>query len=125
MSFNSFEFLIFFLLVFAVYFLCSHRHQWLLLLIASYYFYATWSPQYVTWLVISTLLAYILALLIGQASREGWRKRLLALSIVSNLGMLFAFKYFNFVNDWLRIFFNQFNLFYNVPAFNLLLPVGV
>ena len=125
MSFNSFEFLIFFPLVFAVYFLCSHRHQWLLLLIASYYFYATWSPQYVTWLVISTLLAYILALLIAQASCEGWRKRLLALSIVSNLGMLFGFKYFNFFNDSLKALFNQFNLFYNAPAFKVLLPVGI
>jgi len=42
-----------------------------------------------------------------------------------NLGILFLFKYFNFFNDSLRHVFNSVNMFYNVPAFQALLPVGI
>jgi len=45
--------------------------------------------------------------------------------LCSNLGILFAFKYFNFVNNSLRAAFNQFNLVYDVPMFQMLLPVGL
>jgi D-alanyl-lipoteichoic acid acyltransferase DltB (MBOAT superfamily) len=53
------------------------------------------------------------------------RKLLLIVSLVVNLGLLFGFKYFNFFNDSLRAIFNHYNLFYNVPSFKVLLPVGI
>jgi D-alanyl-lipoteichoic acid acyltransferase DltB (MBOAT superfamily) len=53
------------------------------------------------------------------------RRKYLMLSIYVNLLLLFGFKYFNFFNESLRDLFHHFNLFYNVPAFNLLLPVGI
>jgi len=47
------------------------------------------------------------------------------LSLGVNLGVLFLFKYFNLLNEAIRVAFNELNIFYDIPAFNLLLPVGI
>ena len=48
------------------------------------------------------------------------------MSLCSNLGLLFLFKYFNFFNESFRVIFNNnFNIFYNIPSFKLLLPIGI
>tara|TARA_B110000459_G_scaffold134927_1_gene147410 strand:- start:241 stop:1509 length:1269 start_codon:yes stop_codon:yes gene_type:complete len=53
------------------------------------------------------------------------RKKWLYLSLVSNLGILFGFKYFNFFSENIQLIFNQYNILYEVPFFNALLPVGI
>ena len=53
------------------------------------------------------------------------KRKWLYLSLLTNLGILFGFKYFNFINDNLQQLFDQINVFYNVPAFDVLLPVGI
>ncbi|MBN1995530.1 MAG: MBOAT family protein [Anaerolineae bacterium] len=125
MLFNSIEFLIFFPLVVAVYFATPHRYRWLWLLAASYYFYMSWKAEYLILIVVSTLIGYFTGLRMGKIPEKSNRKKLLILSLCANLGILFAFKYFNFFNDSLRAIFNQLNLFYNVPVFQVLLPVGI
>jgi D-alanyl-lipoteichoic acid acyltransferase DltB (MBOAT superfamily) len=125
MLFNSLEFLIFFPIVVVFYFACPYRYRWALLLAASYYFYAAWKLEYVFLLMISTLTSYITARLMVKPENQARRTTLLVINLVVNLGLLFAFKYFNFVNDSLRTAFNQFNLFYDVPMFQVLLPVGI
>jgi len=125
MLFNSLEFLIFFPLVVAGYFLCPHRYRWALLLAASYYFYAAWKLEYVLLLLISTTVDYFAGLRMGQLAQRSRRTKYLLLSLATNLGLLFAFKYFNFFNDSLRDLFDVFNIFYDVPAFDVLLPVGI
>ena len=57
MLFNSFSFLAFFALVAGVYYAVPHRFRWLLLLLASLYFYATFEPGYVVLLLAVTLVA--------------------------------------------------------------------
>ena len=47
MLFNSIEFIILFPIVVSLYFLIAHRFRWILLLVASYYFYMAWIPQYI------------------------------------------------------------------------------
>ncbi len=47
------------------------------------------------------------------------------LSLFTNLALLFSFKYLDFFNDSLRVVLNSFNIFYNVGAFDVLLPVGI
>jgi alginate O-acetyltransferase complex protein AlgI len=44
---------------------------------------------------------------------------------VLNLGLLAAFKYFGFLNESLRAVFGQLGLAYNVPAYQILLPIGI
>jgi D-alanyl-lipoteichoic acid acyltransferase DltB (MBOAT superfamily) len=53
------------------------------------------------------------------------RKKWLLISIFSNLGILFGFKYFNFFSENIQTLFNQYNVFYEIPIFNVLLPVGI
>src|SRR5262245_27363283 len=125
MLFNSLEFLIFFPIVVALYFACPYRYRWVLLLVASYYFYAAWTLEYVFLLLAATLTSYIAAILMVKPEYQARRTMLLVINLVLNLGILFAFKYFNFFNDSLRTAFNQFNLFYGVPMFQVLLPVGI
>ena len=55
MLFNSFEFIVFFIIVTLFYFLLPHRARWVLLLAASCIFYMAWNP----WLII--LIAFTIA----------------------------------------------------------------
>jgi D-alanyl-lipoteichoic acid acyltransferase DltB (MBOAT superfamily) len=63
--------------------------------------------------------------MMGRTATKKKRRKFLILSLMTNLGLLFAFKYFNFFSDSAREFFNQFNIFYDMPVFNVLLPVGI
>ena len=106
MLFNSIDFLLFFPLVTAVYFLLPHRVRWIWLLAASYYFYMSWNVKYALLIVLSTLTTYAGGLLIHRAEavpderRRVRRKKLwVFLSFAANLSILFFFKYFNFFLD--------------------------
>lgn len=96
MLFNSGHFLVFFPLVVVLYYLLSHRWRWLLLLVASYYFYMSWNPAYITLIVFSTVVDYWAGWQMGKAEKKKARKPWLWLSLASNLGLLGFFKYYNF-----------------------------
>ncbi len=126
MLFNSLDFLIFFPIVVFLYFAIPHRFRWILLLVASYYFYMCWKAEYIILIIVSTLIDYVAGIQMGRHSdNKKKRKFFLMMSLCSNLGLLFAFKYFNFFNDSFRAVFNHFNIFYGIPHFKALLPVGI
>ena len=58
MLFNSWQFAVFFAIVFFAYFALPHRFRWILLLIASYYFYMSWNPELVVLISGVTLETY-------------------------------------------------------------------
>lgn len=125
MLFNSLEFLIFFPIVVTLFFACPYRYRWIVLLAASYYFYAAWKVEYIVLIIAATLFSYGTARLMVRPEYHAKRTLLLVIGLGANLVILFAFKYFNFVNDSLRAVFNQFNLVYDAPMFQLLLPIGI
>lgn len=125
MLFNSLEYIVFLPLVVAAYFALPQRHRWILLLTASYYFYACWKAEYLLLIVFSTSIDYWAGLRMGRYETKKQRRPYLLFSLITNLGTLFAFKYFNFFNDSARVVFDQLNIFYDVPAFDVLLPVGI
>ena len=125
MLFNSLQFIAFFIIIVSIYFTIPHRYRWLLLLAASYYFYMCWKVEYIFLIIISTIVAYITGILMGRERTRERRKKYLVFSLAVNLGLLAAFKYFNFFNSNLRELFNFFNIFYDVPEFDVLLPVGI
>jgi alginate O-acetyltransferase complex protein AlgI len=98
MLFNSYDFALFFATLVPCYWLLYRlpRTQNLLLLGASYYFYACWNPKFLGLLVGTTLIDYACALLVDRAIDERWRRGAVACSIVINLAMLGFFKYYNF-----------------------------
>ncbi|MEZ4725700.1 MAG: MBOAT family protein [Caldilineaceae bacterium] len=125
MLFNSVEFLIFFPTVVTLYFLCPQRYRWALLLAASYLFYAAWRMEYAFLLLLSTVVDYYAGRQMGKLDNRNGRGKFLVLSLVVNLGLLFTFKYFNFFNESMRGLFGVFNISYQIPALNVLLPVGI
>lgn len=125
MLFNSVSFLVFFPLVTVLYFLLDHRYRWILLLGASYYFYMCWRPEYVLLILLSTGIDYVAARGMGRVTTQRARQGLLGMSLAGNLGTLFGFKYFTFFGESVQAVFDAANMFYDVPVFQLALPVGI
>jgi len=125
MLFNSVEFLFFFIIVIIVFFTIPHRYRWVLLLVASYYFYMCWNVKYILLIVISTLVDYFCGMRMSRCPQRRQRTKYLILSLSTNLGLLFAFKYFNFIADSLNFASDAFSLPIQVPYLDVLLPVGI
>lgn len=118
MVFNSLSFLIFFPIVVISFFFVPHKFRWLLLLIASCVFYMAFIPVYILILFGTIVIDYIAGILI-ENSTGGRRKALLVLSIVSNVGILAVFKYYNFFISNLNSFFHD------LPFLKVILPIGL
>ena len=125
MLFNSVQFFAFLLISVVVYFALPQRGRWVYLLAASYYFYMCWKPEYIVLILFSTVVDYFVGLRLGVETRPGMRKLLLVSSLTTNLGLLFAFKYLDFFGQSAERVFAAFNIFVDVPEYQLLLPVGI
>lgn len=133
MLFNSLEFLIFFPVVCLIYFILPHKCRYIWLLMASYFFYMNWNAKYAFLLFASTLITYISGRLIEKANNsenEGIRirhkkNRLVAISFAANLSILFFFKYFAWLAEYVNRALIRFDLGMAFPTFNIILPVGI
>ncbi len=124
MLFNSAAFLIFFPAVTTAYFLLPHRFRWMLLLAASCYFYMAFIPAYILILAVTITVDYVAGL--GLEKFEGRKKRwVLIASILSNVGMLAFFKYFNFANENLAALANFIGWNYPIHNLAIILPIGL
>jgi len=104
MWFNSFSFLWFFPAVLAAYWAVPEwRWRKLLLLAASYFFYACWSPPFVLLLMLSTSIDYTVGRALAKTASPSKRKLLVSVSCLSNLGILATFKYASLAFSTLRI----------------------
>lgn len=99
MLFNSFDFLFFFPIAVFVFYFLKHQYRWIWLLLCSYFFYMYLEPMLLLLLWTSTLIDYFCGLKMDKYSDQKIRKRFLILSIVTNLGLLFFFKYFIFFTE--------------------------
>lgn len=93
MLFNSLPFLVFLPVVVFLYYLLPHKWRWLLLLPASYFFYGSWKVEYLALIAISTAIDFFAARYIAASTDKAKRQAALAISIFTNLGILFFFKY--------------------------------
>ena len=133
MLFNSIQFLIFFPIVTFAYFLIPHKLRYIWLLFASYYFYMCWNPKYALLMAISTLITWASGILLDQSNRltkdkktRDMKKKLwVALSFISNLSILFFFKYFDFLINNINMFLTQIHLELIQTGFDVILPVGI
>jgi alginate O-acetyltransferase complex protein AlgI len=124
LSFTSFDFLVFFLLVFVFYWLARERHwQNALLLAASYVFYGWVHPWYALMLGASTLADYFIAR--GMAAQSARKRGLLWLSLALNLGVLAFFKYYNFFSPSLVGALHGLGLNADPLLVRILLPAGL
>ncbi len=128
MLFNSIEFLIFLPVVFLLYWFVVQKnlkYQNILLLVASYVFYGWWDWRFLSLIIFSSTLDFLIGTSLSKTEQQNKRKLLLALSIIVNIGFLGFFKYYNF---FLESFTNAFTFFgANISAdrLNIILPVGI
>ena len=133
MLFNSIDFLIFLSIVLVIYYIIPMKYKHIWLLISSYYFYMCWNAKYVLLIFVSTVITYLSGILIDKVEKTWpdvndigkYKKLILALSFVSNLGILFYFKYINFTLDIVTRVLSKMNISMNVPVFDVILPVGI
>jgi alginate O-acetyltransferase complex protein AlgI len=124
MLFNSFQFALFLPIVLVVYYSLSHRRQNTFLLIASCVFYASWDWRFLFPLLFSTSIDYYCARrmeMVGQSQRRAY----LVLSVVTNIGLLGFFKYFNFFLTSAERLLRFLGLNPQVSTLRIILPIGI
>lgn len=124
MLFNSIDFILFFIVVTALYFVLPFKLRIPMLLIASCYFYMDFVPIYITILFGTIIIDYFAGILIEKSSGRK-RKLYLVLSLISNIGILCLFKYFNFLNANLSDLLQLFDVKNGIPNLSILLPIGL
>jgi D-alanyl-lipoteichoic acid acyltransferase DltB (MBOAT superfamily) len=125
MVFNSIQFVGFFLVVYALYRLLPHRAQNVMLVIASYVFYAAWDWRFLSLLIGSTIIDFLVGRYLGRTEDPRRRRLALILSLVFNLGMLGFFKYFNFFAASLSGVLGALGWQPDFVTLNVLLPIGI
>jgi alginate O-acetyltransferase complex protein AlgI len=124
MLFNSLHFLFFLPVVVALYYLLSFKYRWLLIFVASCYFYMAFVPKYILILFLIIIIDYTTAIAIEKAKSKTKRYWLIA-SLLSNILLLCFFKYFNFFNENLQTVFTLFGKDFHPVNLNILLPIGL
>ena len=128
MLFNSIDFAVFLPIVFTIYWLVNRfslRFQNGLLVLASYIFYGWWDYRFLSLIILSTLVDYLLGLKLAKAEKKKERKWLLACSLIVNLGLLGFFKYYNFFLDNFIASFSFLGATISASSLNIILPVGI
>ncbi len=127
MLFNSFEFLFFFPTVFVLYWLLQFnlKAQNIFLLLVSYFFYAWWDWRFLSLIIFSSIVDYVIGLRLHEAESAIIKKRWLLLSLSVNLGLLGVFKYYNFFVESFVVFAENWDWTPNELTLNVILPVGI
>ena len=126
MAFTTPTYILFLAVVFAVYWTLRRLGpQNVLLLISSYLFYLTWDRRFGVLLLVSGTIDYLLAILLGKAQKIRLRHSLLGLSILTNIGTLVFFKYFNFFSENFQLLAKSIGWRTDPTLVKVLLPVGL
>lgn len=131
MVFNSINYLIFFPIVLLVNFILPKRIRYIWLLAASYFFYMCWNAKYALLILASTVITYLCGmaldcvLSVNNKNTSILKKVILAISLLLNLGILFYFKYTNFILENIEKIFNFLKIECSIPVVDIMLPVGI
>lgn len=125
MVFNSFAFVLFFVIVTALYFVTPQRFRWAILLAGSCFFYMFFVPVYILILGVTIVIDYVAAIWIEEEKSAARRRTYLAVSVASLCVTLFAFKYFNFFNENAAELAAMIGWNYPIGALRILLPIGL
>jgi D-alanyl-lipoteichoic acid acyltransferase DltB (MBOAT superfamily) len=126
MVFNSYTFIVFFVILLGLH---NLNLPWKLkkinLLWASYLFYALWNPPFILLLWLSTVVDFYAAKLMAKEERPLQRKLLLTVSLILNLGMLSYFKYGGFLLENFNILMSSIGIAYQAAKPDIILPIGI
>ena len=125
MTFNSWEFLLFYPIVALLYFLLPKKMRWPMLLIASYYFYGCYQFKLLPLIMATTLISWGASHIVYKTESRAMKRLALTVTLVVCFGVLFFYKYFNFLSSSVT---GIIALFGGTPEpfmLNLVLPVGI
>jgi len=126
MLFTELRFIAFFALVFCVHWAVrSHRFRKSWLLLASYAFYAVWNWKFLSLILFSTALDFLVGIALSRTEGRRGRRLLLAASLVGNLGVLAIFKYLNFFIESAVDLAHLFGFEASHRTLAIVLPVGI
>lgn len=133
MIFNSIEFIIFFPIVILAYYTLPEKFKLTWLLICSYYFYMCWNARYAILIFFSTIITYVSGLMLetvktlhkSKKKEKNYKNIIVAFSFISNLSVLFYYKYFDFTLEMIIKIGSAFDICLNAPVFDIILPVGI
>ena len=150
MLFTSYEFILFLIVLVILYYLMPKKYQWILLLGASYLFYAFAGRTYLLYIMATTLSTYLISNRIhrlqqtasdylkeskGSLSREERKeyktsmkkkqRRLLVVCLLLNFGILAVLKYTDFTIANINSLLNLFHVRKELPFFRFALPLGI
>jgi alginate O-acetyltransferase complex protein AlgI len=127
MLFPTLDFLLFFIVVLALMVPFAHQHtlRKLVLVIASYWFYAQWNWHYCFLLAGSSLLTYAGGLAIGAASSARARKLIVGVTVGLHLLLLSTFKYLDFLVGSANHLMHAFGTGRELPFMEIILPIGI
>ncbi|MGA1868178.1 MAG: MBOAT family O-acyltransferase [bacterium] len=128
MLFNSFDFALFLPIFFVLYWFVTKKKikaQNLLICIASYIFYGWWNWRFLSLIIFSSSVDYIVGIYLAKTNNQKRRKLLLLTSILVNIGLLGFFKYFNFFTQSFADSFTLLGKEIDPFRLNIILPVGI
>ena len=128
MLFNSIDFSIFLPIVFILYWFVANKNlklQNILIVAASYLFYGWWDYRFLSLILLSTIVDYLVGISLLKQENITKRKILLWTSILVNIGFLGFFKYYNFFLDNFITAFSFFGTEIKANSLNIILPVGI
>lgn len=128
MFFNSIDFAIFLPIVFILYWFVFKNNlsiQNLFIVIVSYVFYGWWDWRFLSLILFSTIVDYLVGRRLQKEEKTTHRKVLLWISIVVNLGFLGFFKYYNFFLENFTAAFSFFGSEIRASSLSIILPVGI
>lgn len=125
MNFVSYEFLLFFPLVLVLYWWLPSQYRWIILLLASYFFYLYWNPWTMPLLLGTSFISYIAARKIARGESKKQRDLWLIFALVVCLGCLIIFKYLGFITENTLGVLQFFGAPVNDVVLNIILPVGI
>src|SRR6185436_8781925 len=99
MLFNSYTFIAFFVIIMILHHLPFFKWttKKVILLLASYLFYAAWNPPFILLLWLSKVVDYFVGKALYKQENKRKKNLLLVISLIGNLGMLCFFKYGGFL----------------------------
>jgi len=125
MNFNSIEFLVFYPIVLLLNFVVPLKYRWIALLAFSYYFYMSWNPSLIFLILFTTLVSWVCSLIIEKTDKQAVKKLCITVTLLICLGVLFFFKYYNFLANSFSALLTLFGTPNTDFTLNLILPVGI
>ena len=125
MIFNSFSFLIFFIIFLILYWTLNLKLRLILIFFSSLLFYGFWRIDFIPLLLFSVLVDFFASKKIYQTKLKKTKKKYLILSLFINLGILIFFKYFYFLHESTSQLLSLVGANVMPIEYKILLPIGI